>query len=233
MGCDIHLYVEKKVDDVWISVDKWTGNNTGDGRMTVECDDEFYNGRNYDLFAILADVRNGRGFAGCYTGEGFNPIAATRGLPEDVCEAVKAEYDAWDGDGHSHSYFTVEELLKYDWTQKTKKSGWVSSLEFYVWDRWSRSKGEGPNSYSGGIGGPKVEKVSIEEMEARMKSLDLPTGQDEAKEIIREKMCHVYCQVEWEVQYSHECNQFWVDTIPKLLHVGKPEDVRIVFWFDN
>lgn len=231
MGCDIHLYVEKKVDGVWVSADEWKSDE--DGRMIVPYEKEFYNDRNYDLFAILANVRNGRGFAGCYTGEGFNPIADPRGIPDDVCEAVKFEYDAWDGDGHSHSYFTVKELLEYDWTQKTKKSGWVSSVEFYNWMWFKRDKGEGPDSYSGGIFGGKIEKISAEEMEVRIKAIYKPNDHEESRLILKKEMCHVYCQISWEIQYSHECNWFWADTIPRLLHLGKPEDVRIVFWFDN
>ena len=231
MGCDIHIYVEKKVDGIWVSADEWKSYE--DGRMFVPYEKEFYNKRNYDLFAILANVRNGRGFAGCYTGEGFNPITNPRGIPDDVCEAVKFEYGAWDGDGHSHSYFTVKELLEYDWTQKTKKSGWVSSIGFYLWDRCNRCKGEGPDSYSGGIVGSSVEKISIEEMESRIKDLNLPQDQDFAKEVLRKNIPHCYCRVEWEIQYSHACNWFWADAMPRFLHVGNPEDVRIVFWFDN
>jgi hypothetical protein len=42
--------------------------------------------RNYDWFAILADVRNGRGFAGVSTGEGFNVTAMPKGLPDDISD---------------------------------------------------------------------------------------------------------------------------------------------------
>jgi len=39
--------------------------------------------RHYQLFAVLADVRNGIGFAGTATGEAVQPIAERRGLPVD------------------------------------------------------------------------------------------------------------------------------------------------------
>jgi hypothetical protein len=104
-----------------------------DGTMLAKSEDEYdrthyapevyqdwiYDGRNYDLFAILADVRNGRGFAGSYTGEGFNPIADTKGVPDDMSDVLKEAYEYWEGDGHSHSWFTVKELTEYDWEQKT------------------------------------------------------------------------------------------------------------------
>jgi hypothetical protein len=44
---------------------------------------------------------------------------------------------------------------------------------------------------------------------------------------------NTYCQVEWETPYYKAASDFWSSTIPKLLRLGKPEDVRIVFWFDN
>lgn len=79
-----------------------------------------YDGRNYNLFAILADVRNGRGFAGSYTGEGFNPIAEPKGIPNDLSPEVTESFHYWEGDGHSHSWFTLQDLLDYDWDQNTK-----------------------------------------------------------------------------------------------------------------
>lgn len=91
-----------------------------------------YDNRNYDVFAILADVRNGRGFAGVKTGEGFVPISEPKGLPSNVSEEVKKESDYWEGDGHSHSYLTLQDLLTYDWHgQKTKKAGMVTKISYY------------------------------------------------------------------------------------------------------
>jgi hypothetical protein len=40
-------------------------------------------GRHYFLFAWLADVRNGKGFAGIVTGEAIRPLSAPRGIPPD------------------------------------------------------------------------------------------------------------------------------------------------------
>lgn len=113
MGCDIHLMTEVKRNGAWESADSW---NMEDDTIWP---DSIYKGRNYDMFAVLADVRNGVGFAGRYTGSGFKPIAAPRGAPEDASSEVKAYTDSWEADGHSHSYFTLAELLAYDWDQTT------------------------------------------------------------------------------------------------------------------
>src|SRR5689334_25156479 len=80
MGCDIHFYVEKHVGGRWVTADAWKPSEYGD---YMDCE-EMYRDRCYNLFAILADVRNGYGFAGCETGKGFTVIAQPRGLPSDM-----------------------------------------------------------------------------------------------------------------------------------------------------
>jgi len=108
MGCDIHLFSEKKkiVNDkeVWVNADYWTINPYfGDDEYEQELDIvSIYNNRNYDLFNVLAGVR----------GNGPS-ISQPRGLPDDVSSIVKKESDSWDGDGHSHSYLTLAELKEY------------------------------------------------------------------------------------------------------------------------
>ena len=100
LGCDIHLYVERRINGIWESADKWTPNkyaaeDEGEPALGVEYEDLFYSGRSYNLFSILADVRNGVGFAGCDTGDRLVPISDPRGLPENVCELVKSESERW------------------------------------------------------------------------------------------------------------------------------------------
>ena len=63
MGCDIHLFSEKKktVNDkeVWVNADYWTINPYfGTDKTEQELDIvSIYNNRNYDLFNLLAGVR--------------------------------------------------------------------------------------------------------------------------------------------------------------------------------
>ena len=217
MGCDIHLYVEVRENGEWKSADRWY-NNPEESSLT----EEFYDGRNYDLFGILANVRNGRGFAGIKTGEGFNPISEPRGLPPDVSSLVKAVSDRWNGDGHSHSYFTVAELLAYDWTQVSCLQGWVNGPTFAEWNRWGRSHGQSPKTCCGMVTGPNIEHISTKEMEKRLRETE-----DNAS------LFHTYCLAEWTEPYYKAAGSFISETMPRLWHLGKPEDVRIVFWFDN
>lgn len=220
MGCDIHLYVEvRQVDGSWKSADEWAKDE--DGYVYVPYEKQFYNGRNYDLFAILADVRNGRGFAGIKTGEGFNPISAPRGIPADVSPEVKAKSDDWGGDGHSHSWHTVADLLAFDWTQTTINQGWINGP---IYARWQLDPSDPPETYCGGVSGGSIKHVSMDEMKALVAAC--PEGDYSS-------LRDTYCLASWGIRYCDAAPYFWSNTIPRLLHLGKPEDVRIVFWFDN
>lgn len=123
MGCDIHLFTEQKRhindEEKWICADHFKLNpyhkEGGDeGKYSVVS----LVGRNYGLFSMLADVRN--------HGENPNPFMEPKGFPDDANDLVKEEKEAWDGDGHSHSWLTMKEL--YDFLEANpiqKYSGFV------------------------------------------------------------------------------------------------------------
>ena len=112
MGCGIHLFTEtlRHVNNknTWLNCDNWKINhyyspNDDDGETGYNIN-PLYDDRNYNLFAVLADVRN----------QSTNKFIDTpRGLPTNVSPQVMAESDSWDGDGHSHSHFTLDELKKF------------------------------------------------------------------------------------------------------------------------
>ncbi len=137
MGCDIHWYVDRFTTDPqndtaptakvhrrdervnellgerpeprWISADTWEVEDYGDGDMHwSNYPNAFYSGRNYHLFSRLADVRS--------YGDG-SAISEPRGVPEDASDAYLYVVNQWKGDGHSHSYFTLTELLEHDWNE--------------------------------------------------------------------------------------------------------------------
>lgn len=236
MGCDIHLFVERREDGVWKSLDTWqTEKDDGREYLSVDYDRQFYNGRNYNLFAILADVRNGRGFAGIKTGEGFIPIAPPRGVPDDANDNYKKYVEQWDGDGHSHSYFTVAELLAYDWTQTTTLTGWIDAATFAEWEFWGRGRGEAPDGWCGGISGHDIQHVPEGVMRERIKEVigDQRLRDPGVMEAIKTKLRNFYCQSQWTQHYYQCTGGFLGETMPKLWALGKPEDVRILFLFDN
>lgn len=111
MGCDIHLYTESRRtinnEKKWINVDNWKLNPYYDGIDKNEKEYEVnhaYRERNYNLFAMLADVRN-------YSNQ--KVISNAKGIPTDASEVVKTESNDYGDDGHSHSWLTMKELYDF------------------------------------------------------------------------------------------------------------------------
>lgn len=92
MGTDIHSIAQVNRDGQWQTV-----------AVGIDGDQ-----RSYNTFAMLANVQNGYGFAGCRTSTGFPVIHEQRGLPEDLevdenagLRVNKSDLVcAWDWDGN-------------------------------------------------------------------------------------------------------------------------------------
>jgi hypothetical protein len=141
MGCDIHVYTEvkKKVnkEEQWVCADYFK-KNPYFGIDEYEKKEwevvNIYRDRNYALFAVLAGVRN--------YGENA-PIAVPKGLPDDCCPETLKEFEDWDSDGHSHSWYTLGELKGYMKTYpKVKYSGLITAEQSEALDN-----GIFPNSW--------------------------------------------------------------------------------------
>lgn len=95
MGCDIHWHAEVKVNGRW--------EHYKEGRFD----------RDYNLFARMADVRNGRG---------IEPIALPRGLPKDITYLTNFDRENWGCDGHSDSWLSAEEIAALgEWYEEQQK----------------------------------------------------------------------------------------------------------------
>lgn len=129
MGTDIHGVFQK-----------W------DGKRWVDIPSKYQGHRHYQLFAVLANVRNGFGFAGISTGEAVEPIDGPRGLPEDVDDD-----DGRFGD-HSFSWLSGEEMIEWFEHAPTKKR--VGILDRKVYESWDK-KTE-PASYCADITGRDI-----------------------------------------------------------------------------
>lgn len=215
MGCDIHAFVEAKRFGDWRHVyrpEKEAGSWIDNYYFPTD--------RDYDWFAVLANVRNGYGFAGCDTGDGFIPIADPKGLPEDVSVMVKAESDKWDSDGHSHSWITLKELQAYDWDRETRKRGVIPAEEY---DKLGY--GNAPKEWSGWVSGPGIVVVPHDDYEHLKKTGDLSPS------------AKYYVQTDWSLKYRDRFKHYFDKHLPRLAELaelyGGPENVRVVFWFDN
>lgn len=140
MGCDIHLFTEKKKtinnQELWVNVDRFRMNPyfEQDGHKNEFEIVELYEDRNYILFSMLANVRN----------KDNNPIISQpKGMPDDCCDYVNKQKEYWGKDGHSHSYLTLKELKDFQEQHKvTKYSGMMTEQNAALVD-----KGEMPDSW--------------------------------------------------------------------------------------
>lgn len=239
MGTDIHCHLERRA----AAGQPWE--RVADAAVVSD--------RNYNLFAIMADVRNGRGFAGVKTGDGFEPISSPRGLPEDCTSGVREDADGWGIDGHSHSWLTVADIMAYDWSQATTLTGVVDIPQLARWKLMGS-----PDSWSGSISGPGIgivdQRLAVQSVEDALAvirkdwwyalTLDrqgprITTDEMFTREAfisdVAARCGHMrpHFQVSWKRAY-HECaGELLSRVVPLAWRHGSPDNVRLVFWFDN
>ncbi len=217
MGTDIHLVVERYREDFgWQRVDPpkhlWDEYWLKEYERTrdpirLDYARRWYTDRNYSLFAILADVRNGFGFAGTPISRGFKPISAPRGIPKDFEQKDPDEL----GD-HSFSWLLVSELLTYDWNQTTHLFSVVPIDEV-------PAPGRPPVGDScGWISGRGIRVDAFEIGPCRQKEEEGP---------------FTHKQIAWPVTYAEAARNFYTEVLPELRKLGPPEKTRIVFGFDS
>jgi len=168
MGCDIHSFAERKINNKWEKV----GEHFSLGEWEKEYykkekNDSPFDWRSYSMFAFLADVRN---YDHC------EPISKPKGIPDDVCDEIKSEYEYWESDVHSSSYLTLKELLDFDYDKK-------------FWNRRVMKNNNGASLAEEGEGNV--------------------------------------------LSYRENLGDFFFIHLKELQELGEPDDVRIVFWFDN
>lgn len=171
MGCDIHTHAEVKENGTWKDAGKIFPINWG-GRIGTEYGGPFES-RNYGLFGLLADVRN----YSC-----IKPIAEPKyKIPEDAAKETREDYEGWEGDGHTASWLTLEQLLAVNYDE-------------VFWNR-RVTRQLAPNFIHGAC---------------------LAEEGEGTHEVIRDFLGKTF--------FEH---------LEILKTLGKPEDVRVVFWFDN
>ncbi|EGC8556139.1 hypothetical protein [Listeria monocytogenes] len=212
MGCDIHLMVEVRDK----KLDQWKEYDIADELLKNI-------GRNYNLFSILANVRNGVGFANSDTGNAFIPIDNPRGVPNDASEKYIAYVENWGLDGHSHSFLDLAELKKYDWRgQKNKHRGFMNQKDYAEYKRTGKI-----TRYATNVSGESVKKTANEAMDVVISS-----------KVIPDKEADYYTLVEWEESYYESAVNFVDKVLPALEKIANDcncenEDVRLLFFFDD
>ena len=246
MGCDIHLFVEVRKDGKWEAIkdidkdvlklaqeDLDRFKQFGAAEMPGYTEQDFverveqasqpkymflYNGRNYNLFSMLAGVRNG------YVANGntyeITPIDYARGVPSDASAAYQEYVDEWRRDGHSHSYFTLTELDDPSYWLATEKFG--GYMEPGAFKNHMEDK---PACYYFSADNKRYTVISNEEMESYVES-------DNYDPFCRNLLTFV----EWDMPRYKLDSYFYNEVLGYLRKLGEDygsDNVRIVFFFDN
>ena len=222
MGTDIHTIAQVEKNGEWETV------------AANMCDEP----RNYDSFAVLANVRNGSGFAGVKTGQGWVPISEPRGLPDGVsydepCPVWYSSFDKdkedpqtekWLGD-HSHSWLMMSEISAYLESVKNdtyRVAGVVSLTDFYS----HMETGKPYETWCGDVWGGKTKVLSQQEA-IKLYNNNADKEIDDGTEF--------YVRTSWSTPAP---DRLWYlyDLVKKLTEIAQKygvDDVRFVFGFDS
>ena len=193
MGTDIHPVVQARVEGRWVDV--LPPAHVLDA-LTARC---------YPLFAVLANVRNGYGFAGVHTHEPLDPIAEPRGFPPDFEIHAGSYHGAYAGKWwrlgdplgeymgeNDFSWVSLADLDAYDWAQPLRRGG--KAHKSATFDANGR-----PSEWCGDVWGSTA---------------------------------HEYRTHTWTEPLADVVKGFHDDVLPWLRMLGPPDDVRLVFGFD-
>ena len=151
MGTDIHIAAEIFKDGRWRLADVDLPEN-----------------RNYWAFAVLADVRNGYGFAGIDKGDPITPISEPRGLPDNMSTELRALLDRTEFDDGSWFWLGAH---SFSWVTLSPEN----ATRF-------RETGQPPDSWDGWTSKPNYERIEWEEPIRQCASL-IPMLIDEIKDL--------------------------------------------------
>lgn len=267
MGCDIHLAAEVRQGRKWTRVfprrslvDDWMQESADEAKakqkrgeplngmdryyLTAE-KTEWYSGRNYNLFSVLADVRNGvRGnpflLTEPATGHYIAPIDSPRGLPKNMSLELRRAINEKDHDSdahfyigdHSFSYLTLRELQEYDWDAGAVTTGIVSLEQFLerikaYGDTIPLRADDSPyNSWCGGIGGYSIKVYDAVAVREQLRGMGVFIPSDPT-------ITNPHVTDSWITPTKSQVGSFYDKTMPALAELGAPDDVRIVFGFDS
>lgn len=274
MGCDIHLFVEKKQrDGSWALIPPPVIAKPFDWKHYYSLPEDereqysestvsyrygqspysenpiytdsygskylrsWFDSRNYNLFSILANVRNDGNIL---------DYKDARGVPPDASEEYRKEANC--SDYHHHSYFTLAELK--EWLGKLCKESFIEEgvVSAYVAEQYLKTR-KSPTSWSRSISGGNIRVFDLADfMRFRSKITYLGDGKEpdgilkfaDMSPFHRSYLdipmhltyCQVYVKMSWIRSYEGVLGEF-TRMMNEVLQFGGPDELRIVFHFDN
>jgi len=211
MGCDIHFYVERKIDGVWVQ--QFDPTIEDPTNHPARWSKYWFHNRNYMLFGLLAGVRN----------DEITPLADPRGVPSDMSSSLSSEWNDWSGDGHTPSYFTLPELLEAR-DKNSTFTGFVNIKNYRIYKQTGQPTNvlSDINEVKWEFRNQSHEIVPEAEMERYVKMKAFLGETEYITEII------------WERPNRTISSFFWEETLNKIIELDPdPNNIRCVFWFDN
>ena len=202
MGCDIHLYIEYKSKDGYDPAWQGFGGNINPGR-------------NYAMFALMADVRN-------YGDEKLPVLVERRGMPDDAGYTATDDNRIYISETKSEDYVSMETAKRWVKSGSSKfindKDGnpiWVTNPDAHSHSWLTTSEFESViNKYLELEAG--WHKVRVEEHNKMVKEENIQT----------DSWAYAPPSMVDEPEY-----QVVLASLKRFEELGY--DARIVFWFDN
>jgi hypothetical protein len=250
MGTDIHLYVESLPDGVihWqreLPPAYWADNDRYCQEQLLKLDGhppeigsheewaierpkyDWYDNRNYSVFAMLANVRN-------WDDSQIVPIAMPRGYPDDMSEEVAQLTRNLPGTPtpvgeitpgyHDFSWLGLDELTNPSyWNRTVRVDGTVNTQQFKRYQHFGK-----PDMWAANVFGVEATELSVAEMAVHA-----------ARGPIDPSSMDVYCHLEWDETYREMAGFFCATFVPALNQIaqarcsGDQTRVRIIIGFDS
>jgi hypothetical protein len=200
VGTDIHIFSEVREKGIWKiaeplmknpfwcedykeSIPEWQPTSLNDSRR-------------YELFAILANVRNP-----IRSVIPFDYISEPRGLPPNVSKEIRDYYARFGNEAYSASWLLLADMAAFGWHGKEiMRRGIVHPAVAHLFPPGRR--GFPFADWPKGVGFAADSGNGVE--------------------------------VKWVETYAEAAGrEFMEDSMSKLRSYGRPQDVRVVFWFDS
>jgi hypothetical protein len=250
MGCDIHMWVERRESEgaPWVlAAPEWQCSWCSGSGLELQglqacfwCEgaktERQFAVRNYNLFAMLAGMRNGID----KTGDGYEPIAEPRGMPDDLSVELlehmqrclhqdycarrgepRSHAIAWPGE-HSGSWLRLDEVLDYFERPHpaAQHQGWIALEQLQAYLDAGRGR---PMNWCSGVDGYAVRKVPLSQARQLLacKSVDDRSS--------------YYTLVTWTCTYRDDAGSTFIEHFLPACRglAARPSDVRLVFNFDS
>jgi hypothetical protein len=208
MGTDINIYLETNRNGKWEPIPEPTVREWSKGKKIPVDDIRMMDSRPYQLFAALAGVCQDHLRHTLYAV--VEPIAEPRGLPDDMNDLYKQYFSGTtdfviypSGNRFGHTWLMLQEIIDYDWDG-----------QFVT--QWAYVKNEFANLFQRESPFPEA----------------FPNGEEIYFVLPNRLQEPGTTEVSWMTSYRDYvgCSEAFIE---ELLKFGFPNEIRVIFWFDN